>query len=135
MGSPNIFSNGTNYDILWRESAVSDVNANSIYFTKVDAVGNKLIANTNLNTKGDNEIRPFVAKTNSGYGIVWTSYPEQKLYFKSVNSSASIILDNELVSTPSGSNDSVYLTWGNSKYGAIWGNVQNNQGQLYFGTK
>ena len=102
---------------------------------KLDPAGNKILANQNLNTKGDNEMRPSVAKIDNGYGIVWTSYPEQKLYFKSINSNAGIVIDNDLISTVSGDNDNAYLTLGDNKYSVIWRNVQNNQSQLYFGTK
>ncbi len=135
VGSPSIFADGTNYSIFWRESIVNDGNANSIYFAKVNASGNKLIVNTNLNTKGDNEMRPSVVKTDTGYGIAWTSYPEQKLYFKSIDLTGNIILDNELISTISGSNNYAYAVWGGSKFGVIWKNIQNNQLQLYFGIK
>lgn len=135
VGSPQIFTSESNYIVFWRESAIDNVNANSIYVAKLDSVGNKVLANQNLNTKGDNEIRPSVVKTENGYGVIWTSYPEQKLYFKSINSSANVIIDNELVSTVSGNNDDAYVAWNNSKYGVIWRNVQNNISQLYFGTK
>src|SRR3989339_833127 len=135
VGSPQIFAEGANYIVFWRESTATDVNANSMYVAKLDSAGNKTLANQNLNTKGDNEIRPSVTKTDNGYGITWTSYPEQKIYFKSINSSASIIIDNEFISTIYSSNDNAYIVWGNNKYGVVWRNVQNNQSQLYFGSK
>ena len=135
VGSPQVFTDGSNYTVFWRESTANDVNANSIYVAKLDPAGNKILANQNLNTKGDNEMRPSVAKIDNGYGIVWTSYPEQKLYFKSINSNAGIVIDNDLISTVSGDNDNAYLTLGDNKYSVIWRNVQNNQSQLYFGTK
>jgi hypothetical protein len=135
VGSPQIFADGANYIVFWRESTATDVNANSIYVAKLDSAGNKVLANQNLNTKGDNEIRPSVTKTDNGYGITWTSFPESRIYFKSINSNASIVIDNELTSSISGSNDSAYIVWGNNKYGVVWRNVQNNQSQLYFGTK
>ena len=134
VGSPQIFPDGSNYIVFWRESA-ANVNANSIYVTKLDFAGNKIFTNQNLNTRGDNEMRPSVVKTDNGYSIVWTSYPDQKLYFKSINSNAGIVIDNDLISTVSGDNDNVHVTFGNNKYGVIWRNIQNNQSQLYFGTK
>ncbi|MDO8600143.1 MAG: type II secretion system protein [bacterium] len=135
VGSPKIFADGSNYAVFWRESSIDNVNANSIYATKLDSAGNKIIPNQNLNTKGDNEMRPSIAKAGSDYGIVWTSYPEQKLYFKSINSGFAMVLDNELVSATAGDNDNAYAVWGNNKYGIIWTNIQNNQLQLYFGIK
>jgi len=135
VGSPQIFADGASYIVFWRESTATDVNANSIYVAKLDSAGNKVLANQNLNTKGDNEIRPSVTKTADGYGIAWTSFPESKIYFKSINLSASIMVDNELISTISGSNDGAYVVWGNDKYGIVWRNIQNNQSQLYFGIK
>jgi len=135
VGSPQIFAEGANYIVFWRESTASDVNANSIYVAKLDSVGNKILANQNLNTKGDNEIRLSVTKTDNGYGIAWISSSESKIYFKSISSNASIIIDNELVSTQSGNNDGAYMVWGSNKYGIVWENVLNNQSQLYFGIK
>ncbi len=135
VGSPQIFADSENYIVFWRESAASNVNANSIYVAKLDATGNKILVNQNLNTKGDNEIRPSVVKTDVDYSIAWTSYPESKIYFKSISSSTSITINNELISTISGDNDNAYIVWGNNKYSVVWKNIQNNQLQLYFGTK
>lgn len=52
-----------------------------------------------------------------------------KIYFSDTN------INQELVSAVSGSNTWPFITWNGTKYGIVWMNVQNNQLQLYFGTK
>lgn len=52
-----------------------------------------------------------------------------KIYFSNTN------MNQELVSTIAGSNTWPFITWNEINYAIVWMNVQNNQLQLYFGTK
>jgi subtilisin family serine protease len=130
---PSIFSNGENYDIFWRE--VSNSTDEGIYFTKVSATGTKQIANKNLSPLKGDETQPTVTKNNDGYGVVWLSASKGNLYLKTVSTSGDVLTDNDLVNTGLGQNNNAYLIFASSRYGIIWSNTQNNQLQLYFGTK
>jgi len=65
--------------------------------------------------------------TNDFSGTAFSS--SGKIYFSDTN------VAQELVSTVSGTNSWPFITWSGTKYAITWMNIQNNQLQLYFGSK
>jgi len=140
VGSPAVFSDGSDYSIFWVEGVAPSSHLRSVYFTKVAPTGDKLIANTNLNTTGGLPRRPSVAKNNDGYGIIWTAFPESslpqgQLYFRSVDFNGNTVLSDELVTTVGGNNDYAHMIWNGSDYALVWGNLLSNAYELFFGLR
>lgn len=151
--SPNIVFDGSNYIVVWHETGVEngDINLDSnIHMAKISPAGIKLISDKKLTEtpihSGYNS-SPKVIRNNDGFDMTWafseelgvgasSFHPGSGLvYFKSFDFNGEAINDVELVSIITGDNYNPNLGSSGFKYGIIWENMQNNQSQLYFGTK
>jgi peptidoglycan hydrolase-like protein with peptidoglycan-binding domain len=112
---PGLKWTGTVFALAWQGT--------SRFYAEVGGDGQTVVVGKKIAT--DNEwdsvnTNDFIGTTISSGG---------KIYFSDTN------INQELVSTVSGSNTWPFITWNGTKYGIVWMNVQNNQLQLYFGTK
>ncbi|MBI5357223.1 hypothetical protein HZB78_06465 [Candidatus Collierbacteria bacterium] len=112
---PGLKWTGSVFAITWQGT--------SKFYAEVGEDGQTVVVNKRVAT--DNEWSSVNA--NSFNGTVVSN--GGKIYFSDTN------INQELVSAVSGSNTWPFIAWTGSKYGIVWMNVQNNQLQLYFGTK
>ena len=134
---PNISWNGTEYGIAWIDVQLSD---------QGQIQGNYLRLVTS-NSSGSIINDQLIRIEDGSAGVTWTgningftfspsysngssvSVSSGKIYFSSQG------ISNELISTVAGSNSYPFLVWTGDHFAVVWMNVQNNQLQLYFGTK
>ncbi len=120
---PGLKWTGASFAITWRGYDPYNMSITYRFYAEVATDGQALAVSKKIAT--DNEWNSV--NINIFSGTVLSS--GGKIYFSDTN------VSQELVSTVAGSNSWPFITWNGVKYAIAWINVQNNQTQLYFGTK
>jgi len=117
---PRLIWAGTQYGLTWADSR--DGGVDNVFFTRLDPLGNKLQADTRLDSdptlsKGSN-----IVWTGTEFGAVWHDkrHGESESYFVRLNSSGELIGTDILVSDLPEVSHAPAIAWTGSLYGIIW---------------
>ena len=120
-----------NYGVAWTD--YRDANY-EIYFTRVDANGNKIGSDVRITNNNQQSSSPKLVWNGNGYGLIWhdNEYGNFNIHFVKLDAGGNKISNViRLSSTESGTSVVPYIVWTGTEYGAVWYNLASSQ-NIYF---
>lgn len=128
----DIVWDGSNYGIAWNDNSDGDFD---IYFTLLDASGNKIITDHNISNTTVNSSIPDIDFNGTNYGIVWWDSrlsPDYQVYFALINSSGSLIGGSDIAVSSIEYFAAPRIIWNGNDFGIVWSDDRDGNSEVYF---
>jgi hypothetical protein len=122
---------GHEYAMAWDDARHGD---EEIYFTRLDASGNKISSDTRITFTAAFSVEPSLIWSGTEYGVAWHDYRDgnKEIYFARLNSSGVKIGSDVRITFNSAISEYCSLVWSGSEYGVAWVDFRDANEEIYF---
>jgi fibronectin type 3 domain-containing protein len=127
--TPSLAWTGSEYGVVWSDTRFAGKN---LYFTRVDASGNKVGADIQITSDTSLNDNPSLAWNGEAYGVSWEGFlGSTRVYFTLLSAEGAILEPDLAVSTGSGTGTIPSLIWTGANFAVAWQDTRNTHADIY----
>ena len=130
---PSVVWTGTEYGVCWQDNRDGAAKT-EIYFTRMDALGNKIESNLQITNALGLSIAPSLVWTGTEYGVSWGDDRDgnSEIYFAILDASGTKLGDDVRITYYSGYSRYPTLVWIGTEYAVSWMDERDGNYEIYF---
>ncbi len=128
---PSLIWTGSGYGVTWSDSRAGST---EIYFTRVDASGNKIDDDIRITNASSGSNYSSLVWIGTEYGIVWSDTRDgnPEIYFTRIDASGNKIGSDVRITNSTSTSNGPTLVWTGTEYGVCWVDNRDGNAEIYF---